>query len=122
MLLTYLIKSRVFNELNMVVPDFLTPYRTLSITRVCVCGWMGGWVVVGGCVLWGVQFDYYQLPFCEPRKIHDLPENLGEVHPDLHTPSASLSSAAPNPPPGTAWLHLLNMIIIYARVICDDHM
>jgi transmembrane 9 superfamily protein 2/4 len=26
-----------------------------------------------------LQFDYYQLPFCEPRKIHDLPENLGEA-------------------------------------------
>jgi len=26
-----------------------------------------------------LQFDYYQLPFCQPDKIHDLPENLGEA-------------------------------------------
>lgn len=25
------------------------------------------------------QFDYYQLPFCSPKKIQDLPENLGEA-------------------------------------------
>jgi len=31
-----------------------------------------------------LQFDYYQLPFCEPRKIHDLPENLGEVFPPAY--------------------------------------
>jgi len=26
-----------------------------------------------------LQFDYYQLPFCQPPKIVDLPENLGEA-------------------------------------------
>mmetsp|Transcript_16458 Transcript_16458/g.39316 ORF Transcript_16458/g.39316 Transcript_16458/m.39316 type:complete len:667 (-) Transcript_16458:87-2087(-) len=26
-----------------------------------------------------LQFDYYQLPFCEPGQIKDLPENLGEA-------------------------------------------
>ncbi len=26
-----------------------------------------------------LQFDYYQLPFCKPDLIHDLPENLGEA-------------------------------------------
>jgi len=26
-----------------------------------------------------LQFDYYQLPFCKPPKVHDLPENLGEA-------------------------------------------
>eukprot|EP00292_Cryptomonas_paramecium_P033775 CAMPEP_0113685400 /NCGR_PEP_ID=MMETSP0038_2-20120614/14647_1 /TAXON_ID=2898 /ORGANISM="Cryptomonas paramecium" /LENGTH=627 /DNA_ID=CAMNT_0000605475 /DNA_START=29 /DNA_END=1912 /DNA_ORIENTATION=+ /assembly_acc=CAM_ASM_000170 len=26
-----------------------------------------------------LQFDYYQLPFCQPDKIVDLPENLGEA-------------------------------------------
>ena len=26
-----------------------------------------------------LQFDYYQLPFCKPKKIIDLPENLGEA-------------------------------------------
>ncbi|EKX42627.1 hypothetical protein GUITHDRAFT_164061, partial [Guillardia theta CCMP2712] len=26
-----------------------------------------------------LQFDYYQLPFCKPKKIVDLPENLGEA-------------------------------------------
>jgi hypothetical protein len=26
-----------------------------------------------------LQFDYYQLPFCKPQKIIDLPENLGEA-------------------------------------------
>lgn len=26
-----------------------------------------------------LQFDYYQLPFCKPDRIHDLPENLGEA-------------------------------------------
>lgn len=26
-----------------------------------------------------LQFDYYQLPFCEPENIVDLPENLGEA-------------------------------------------
>ncbi|KAJ1482342.1 hypothetical protein T484DRAFT_1804123 [Baffinella frigidus] len=26
-----------------------------------------------------LQFDYYQLPFCKPKKVHDLPENLGEA-------------------------------------------
>jgi len=26
-----------------------------------------------------LQFDYYQLPFCRPELIHDLPENLGEA-------------------------------------------
>lgn len=25
------------------------------------------------------QFDYYQLPFCKPNRVHDLPENLGEA-------------------------------------------
>ena len=26
-----------------------------------------------------LQFDYYQLPFCKPKKVEDLPENLGEA-------------------------------------------
>jgi len=26
-----------------------------------------------------LQFDYYQLPFCAPKKVQDLPENLGEA-------------------------------------------
>jgi len=26
-----------------------------------------------------LQFDFYQLPFCSPQKIQDLPENLGEA-------------------------------------------
>jgi hypothetical protein len=26
-----------------------------------------------------LQFDYYQLPFCKPSKIVDMPENLGEA-------------------------------------------
>jgi hypothetical protein len=26
-----------------------------------------------------LQFDYYQLPFCKPRQVVDLPENLGEA-------------------------------------------
>ena len=26
-----------------------------------------------------LQFDYYQLPFCEPAQIVDVPENLGEA-------------------------------------------
>ena len=26
-----------------------------------------------------LQFDYYQLPFCKPAKIIDMPENLGEA-------------------------------------------
>ncbi|EKX43113.1 hypothetical protein GUITHDRAFT_163927, partial [Guillardia theta CCMP2712] len=26
-----------------------------------------------------LQFDYYQLPFCQPRRVQDLPENLGEA-------------------------------------------
>lgn len=24
-------------------------------------------------------FDFYQLPFCAPKKVEDLPENLGEA-------------------------------------------
>lgn len=26
-----------------------------------------------------LQFDYYQLPFCRPKQVVDLPENLGEA-------------------------------------------
>ena len=26
-----------------------------------------------------LQFDYYQLPFCRPKEVKDLPENLGEA-------------------------------------------
>lgn len=26
-----------------------------------------------------LQFDYYQLPFCKPKQVVDLPENLGEA-------------------------------------------